>query len=117
MGKFLRGGWPRRAGICGGLAVLLSRFLAQATAAETPSADGKSPSTTAPVHEYTLGVGDCLHIALEQQPTLAAHRASLAAAEAGRRGLDNLGLAGLLAHDLSIRRKQAARGVTIAGAG
>src|SRR5262245_41474478 len=65
----------------------------------------------------TLSLGDCLAIALERQPALAGHRASVSAAEAQKRGLDELHLARLISRELPIRRKQAALGITIAEAG
>jgi outer membrane protein TolC len=69
----------------------------------------------AEVRVYPLA--DCIRIGLEQQPALAAHRASLAAAETGRQALERMHLAGLLARDLPVRKQQAALGVTIASAG
>jgi outer membrane protein TolC len=65
-----------------------------------------------------LSLMDCLHLALDHQPTLAASRASLAAAEAQLHGLNRLRVPPILAgRELPIRRKQAALGVTIASAG
>jgi outer membrane protein TolC len=73
-----------------------------------------APAAAAPV--WTLD--DCLRTALEKQPALAAHRASVAAAEAQKRGLDALHVPPLFAgREVPIRRKQAALGVTIAQAG
>jgi hypothetical protein len=60
----------------------------------------------------------CLSVALSQQPALAAARASLAAAESGRRGIDSLPrFAVLFSPDVPIRRQQACIGVGIAAAG
>ena len=64
-----------------------------------------------------LGLEDCVRLGLERQPSLAAARASLAAAEAGQRALHNLHLAGVISREVPIRREQAALGVTIASAG
>jgi outer membrane protein TolC len=64
-----------------------------------------------------LTLEECIQIGLERQPSLAAARASLAAAEDGLRALDDLRLAALLARELPIRRCQASLGVTIAEAG
>jgi outer membrane protein TolC len=65
----------------------------------------------------TLSLAECLQLALQRQPTLAAQRASLAAAEDNARALDNLCVPRFLAPDLPIRRQQAALGVTAAAAG
>src|SRR5207302_10651083 len=70
---------------------------------------------TAPAGPLTLA--DCVQIALDRQPALVAHRASVAAAESQKQGLDNLRLAGLVSREVPIRRKQAALGVVIATAG
>jgi outer membrane protein TolC len=59
----------------------------------------------------------CRQIALEQQPSLAATRASLKAAQDRANALENLRVPTLLARDLPIRRKQSALGVTIAQGG
>jgi outer membrane protein TolC len=72
------------------------------------------PPQTAPVVGLTLG--DCLHLAAQRQPRLAAARASLAAAQDGARALENLNAPGLIAPELPIRRRQAALGVTAAAA-
>jgi outer membrane protein TolC len=53
---------------------------------------------------------------MENQPAIAAARASVAAAQARFNGLENLRLAGLLRHDLAIRRQQACLGVKVAQA-
>src|SRR5207245_3442146 len=55
---------------------------------------------------------------LERQPALAAARASLAAAQSGECGVNNLPrFAALVARDLPIRREQASLGVEIAASG
>jgi outer membrane protein TolC len=70
---------------------------------------------TLPAGPYTLE--QCLELALAQQPSLAAARASLAAAQSGQQALSNLGpLARLTSPDLPIRRQQACHGITIAQA-
>src|SRR5437870_11620164 len=79
--------------------------------------EGTSSATAQPAgHPYTLA--ECIQVALQQQPAMNAARASLAAAETGRRALDNLRvpLGFLLAPDLPTRRCQASLGVTIAAA-
>lgn len=68
-----------------------------------------------PVRAMTLP--ECIHLALDKQPALAAYRASLAAAEAQQRGLEDLSVSRIISPDLPIRRKQAALGVSIAQAG
>jgi outer membrane protein TolC len=60
---------------------------------------------------------DCLRIACERQPSLAAQRSSVAAAHTQVRALNQLGVAAQLTnHDLPIRRQQACLGVEIAEA-
>src|SRR6266446_750503 len=72
-----------------------------------------APAAPAPA----LTLTDCISMALARQPALAAHRASLAAAEAQKQALDHLCLASLVSRELPIRRQQAADGVIIAAAG
>jgi outer membrane protein TolC len=86
-------------------------------AAEPPPPQAKPVRGIATTELRVLGLSDCLQIAAERQPALAAHRASLAAADTGRRSLDKMHLATVLARDLPIRKQQAALGVTIASAG
>ncbi len=70
-------------------------------------------SATAP--HYTIG--QCLSIAMERQPTLKAARAILAANQAGRQGLDELGLIGnLLTPELKFRKQQSSNGLLAAQA-
>jgi hypothetical protein len=71
----------------------------------------------APAAGQVLSLADCVQIGLERQPALAAYRASVAAAEAQAQALEDLKLAGVISHDIRIRRQQAALGVTIASAG
>jgi len=63
-----------------------------------------------------MSLDDCIGIALEQQPALAALRASLAAAENAYQALLRLHPPPLIGRDLPIRRQQACLGVTIANA-
>jgi outer membrane protein TolC len=65
----------------------------------------------------TLTLEECLYLALQKQPALTAERASLAAAEDGRRALENLHVPVFIARELPIRRHQASLGVTAAAAG
>jgi outer membrane protein TolC len=71
----------------------------------------------APAPNPVLTLEDCIQQSLANQPTLAAQRATVAAAEAGRKALDNFRVVGLLSKDLPIRKEQAAAGVAIAQAG
>jgi outer membrane protein TolC len=63
-----------------------------------------------------LDLAACRQIALAQQPSLAAARASLSAAVARAQALDHLHIPGFLARDLPTRRKQAKLGITISQA-
>jgi outer membrane protein TolC len=57
-----------------------------------------------------------LNLALQHQPRIAAARASLAAAEDGKRALDSLHIPTIIDPELPIRRKQACLGVSAAAA-
>src|ERR1700694_4546507 len=70
----------------------------------------KSASEAEPAEVRTLTLSDCIGIALEQQPAIAAQRASLAAAEANRQALQDIHVPSFLKRDLPIRRHQAALG-------
>jgi outer membrane protein TolC len=74
-----------------------------------------APPTT-PATPPTLSLADCLRIAQEKQPALQAYRASMAAAESGSQGLQNMRLAGLFKKEIPIRREQACLGITAAAA-
>lgn len=122
MGMNHRTGWRRRFRIVGGVAVsvLTACPLGQAQtspAAAKPLRLAGTAVVRASSDVRALSLAECIHLALEQQPALAAHRASLAAAETGRRALEKMHLASLMARDLPIRKEQAALGVTIASAG
>lgn len=79
--------------------------------AEAPAA------TTHVVAPGPLGLEECVALSFERQPAIAAARASLSAAISGQQALCNLPrFANLLAHDLQVRRQQAAAGVNIAQA-
>ena len=75
-----------------------------------------SGAVVTPVQVPTLGLQECLQIAFDRQPALAASRASLAAAQDGYRGVANLRVPTFLARDLPIRRRQACLGVSAAAA-
>lgn len=80
--------------------------------------DQKGLADTSPVNERVILTHDeCRRLALEKQPSLAAHRASLAAAETQARALRSLRVPVFLRPDLPVRRRQADLGVGIASAG
>ncbi len=81
----------------------------------SPGTPATMPAATTPT--TVLGLHECLQLALQRQPRIAAARASLAAAQDGSRALENLNAPTLLVPDLPIRRRQAALGVTAATAG
>ena len=113
-----RKGWRRQA-VSQTAAVLLTAVSAFSQPGWTsqPAAEGKSQQIAPAVEIRAYNLAECLQLAAEHQPALAAHRASLAAAETGRRAIEQMQLASLLARDLPIRKKQSALGVTIASAG
>lgn len=79
---------------------------------------GSGTTTPAVAANSPVNLPLCLQTALEQQPALVAHRASLAAANTQYRGLEKLHFpAGLISPDLPVRRRQACLGVRIAQAG
>jgi outer membrane protein TolC len=80
-----------------------------------PATKDAAPLAAAPAP--TLSLAECIQTGLEHQPRIAAERASLAAAEDGKRAIDNLRLVAIVDHEIPIRRKQAALGVTAAAAG
>ena len=65
---------------------LLAALLTASAAARPDAHDSAAASTNLP----TLSLADCLRIANERQPTLAAARASLAARQAAQRGVSEL---------------------------
>jgi outer membrane protein TolC len=85
--------------------------------AQNPAPANLPPVDAAPTDIRATTLDECISIALGRQPALAAARASLAAAESGKRGLDSLTFGGIIAPDLHIRKQQACLGVSIAAAG
>ncbi|MBY0527872.1 MAG: TolC family protein [Gemmataceae bacterium] len=80
-------------------------------------AEPENPTwTPVPPSVLTLDLEECIGLALQKQPALAAHRASLGAAEDARRALANLCIPNFLSRELPIRRHQSALGVTAASA-
>src|SRR5438034_7491759 len=81
--------------------LLLGLFAISASAQPGPAA----PAAPVPPAELpTLTLLDCLQIARERQPAIAAARASLAAHEAAYRGVSALRAPGFIAPDLPIRK-------------
>ena len=107
--------WRRQARILSGLAapVLLS-FTPHALAAEP--APLPAPIVSAPANVQVFDLPTARRVAVERQPSVAAARASLAAAQLKASALEHMGLAALVARDLPVRRKQAVLGITIAEA-
>jgi outer membrane protein TolC len=86
-----------------------------AVAADPPAALPSQVPAMAAVPD-TLDLAACLNLALERQPRIAAARASLAAAEDGKRGLDSIHVPPIVDPEIPIRRKQACLGVAAAAA-
>jgi outer membrane protein TolC len=82
-----------------------------------PQARAQDPAAIPDPAPAALTLEACIQLGLERQPSLAAARASLAAAEDNNRALQNLRFAALISHELPIRRQQASLGVAVAGAG
>jgi outer membrane protein TolC len=80
------------------------------TQAQAPAKILQAPTAEAPA----LTLEECVQLGLQYQPALQAARASLEAAQASARGLQNLGLAACLAKDIAQRRAQSCLGVVIA---
>jgi outer membrane protein TolC len=99
-------------------ALLCAIALGSATSAARGQPEALALPEQAPAaRAMPLTLADCVGVGLAQQSALAAHRASLAAAEAQKQALDNMHLAAVISKELCIRRQQAAEGVTIAAAG
>jgi outer membrane protein TolC len=100
------------------LVLCLTLFLAPAPIdAGDPPAAPATPTTPAPAaSSLTLALAESVHMALERQPRIAAARASLAAAEDGKRALDALRIPEIVDREIPVRRRQAALGVTAAAA-
>ncbi len=96
----------------------LALSLAPTTPAQEPAPAGSAAAVvvTAPA-DRALTLPECLGLALERQPTLAAARASLAAAEEGSRSLEETRIPAAIVHELPFRRKQARLGVQVVAAG
>jgi outer membrane protein TolC len=86
-------------------------------AAQEPITVIEPPAVTAAAPAARFSPAECVRIGLSRQPALAAHRASVAAAQLQSKALEDLKLTGLISREIPIRRRQAALGVAIASAG
>jgi outer membrane protein TolC len=87
-------------------------------AAQSPMPAESAPAPT-PIQAHKpalLDLPGCLSLTEQRQPRLAAARASLGAAEDGKRAVDNIHTPPLVGRELPIRRKQASLGVSAATA-
>src|SRR5579885_1433505 len=91
--------------------VLLS--LGGSVLAASPPPQVLPPTSMALASVQVLDLVSCRQIALTNQPSVAAARASLAAAVARAQALDRLHIPTFVARDLPTRRKQAQLGITI----
>lgn len=98
-----------------GVAILLVGFLGtEAWAQDPPPTPAPSPARTSGV---THSLGECISLAMQNQPTLRAAQHSLNASQSGYEALLKLGkVAETLAPDLPVRREQARRGLAVAAA-
>jgi outer membrane protein TolC len=87
------------------------------TSAADPPAAEPSVMPGSVAMPASLDLAACLNLALQHQPRIAAARASLAAAEDGKRALDALHIPPILDPEIPVRRRQACLGVTAAAAG
>jgi hypothetical protein len=77
---------------------------------------GEPPHAKGETIVAAFELADCIQYALQNQPRIAAMRASQAAGEDGSRALDNLKFAAVVDPEIPIRRRQATLGVAAAGA-
>ena len=97
----------------GGLGLAISLMFT--TGIARAEGKGAAESAVTPAAKRTVTLAGCIEIALGRQPSLAASRATLAAAETQLRALNNIPGRGLLiARDLPIRRRQASLGIAAA---
>ena len=80
-----------------------------------PAPASATPAAALP-GDAKLELPACRRLGLEKQPSLAAARATLAAAQARQQGLENMHLAGVIRHDLTYRKRQSCLGVQVAQA-
>jgi outer membrane protein TolC len=98
------------------LVVVVSLSIPAVRGQSADAAPQQGQPAASAVTAETLDLAACLNIALERQPRIAAARASLAAAEDGKRGLDSLHVPQVVDPQIAIRRRQACLGVTAAAA-
>ncbi len=98
------------------LSLTVSLALAPPGSAAQPASGTGSQAPAPAASAPTLNLAECLEWAHQRQPRLAVARASLAAAQDGKRALDALRVPTLLVPELPVRRRQAALGVTAAAA-
>jgi outer membrane protein TolC len=98
------------------LGFLLLLSVTVSAAEKSPTGKNSSPPPSAPAVPR-LPLAECIRIALERQPRIAARRASLASVEDGYQALAALRAPDLLVPELPYRRSQAAHGITAARAG
>jgi outer membrane protein TolC len=98
------------------LALIFCLAIAHAADAAQGLSGAPEPVAAPAARFLTVNLAECLRIANQRQPRIAAQRASLAAAEDGSRALDNLQIPTLLVPELAFRRRQAALGVVAATA-
>ena len=118
--RWLRRGTPSLGGDPFLLPLLLSAALMgcrTGNAMEPPPAEWHGSSFAAAPAAETLCLADCLRLALQRQPRVAAQQASLSAALDGQRALETLGFPASLAREVPVRRRQANLGVSAAAAG
>lgn len=96
------------------LSVLPAIALLAAIAAAAPPETLPNPNAPPKTEMRKVTLVDCIRIANERQPTIAAARASLAARLSAKKGVDELTVPKFLAPDLPIRRQQAVHGLDAA---
>lgn len=82
-----------------------------------PSVQELPPAPGPPLPAATLTLAECVRLALERHPRVAAQRTSLVAAEDGKRGIEALRVPVVLVPELPFRRQQFGLGVLAAAAG
>src|SRR5262249_42829185 len=116
---FMRGTprpWRRYLGGLAAPAVLSLAATGFADPPDLPERTAAPAAEAAPQGVCGLDLAGYRRLALERQPSLAAYRASVAAAEAKAHALDNLHVPTIIRRDLPTRRQQAAQGVVAAQA-
>jgi outer membrane protein TolC len=108
------GCWRRiKVRVATGVAAPVLFSLGGSVFAANPPPPALPPAAAVPAQVQVLDLAACRRIALANQPSVAAARASLAAAVARSQALEHLRIPTLLARDLPTRRKQSQLGITI----